>query len=69
MKADWVRLQVPDNLGDMMIRWSRSRRPDVGLCFLCGEGITAEEQFIPGTSTHDCEAGREFEAKGSKREV
>lgn len=35
----------------------------MGSCLLCNNEIKTENDFIHGRNTHNCEAGREFEAQ------
>jgi hypothetical protein len=46
---------------EIIDEWSSSNERGVGVCLLCGNVIHTEEEFIPGTSTHDCSAGRALE--------
>lgn len=52
-------LEMPDE--EMLQKWAESTEPGIGFCFLCGHSIASEEDFIPGTSTHNCPEGRAFE--------
>jgi hypothetical protein len=63
MQDDWVPVQLSDNIDEMLTAWIESAEPKVGWCLLCNRPIRTEVDFIPGTNTHDCEAGREFEAE------
>jgi hypothetical protein len=53
-----VKIQFPENIIEIVEEWASSIEPGVGVCLLCGSVIHTEEEFIPGTSTHDCSAGR-----------
>lgn len=68
MHEDWVPLQIPDTFDEMMEGWSASRKDSVGFCLLCGSPIRTESEFISGTNTHNCEAGRAMEAEISAKE-
>jgi hypothetical protein len=57
MQDDWVPLQLPDNIDEMLTAWIESAEPKVGWCLLCNRPIRTEVDFILGTNTHDCEAG------------
>jgi len=63
MKEDWVPIQWPENLDEMLEDMNRSRESRVGWCLLCNSPIRSEDDFIPNTNTHNCEAGRLHEAK------
>jgi hypothetical protein len=63
MHEDWVPVQIPENLDEMLMAWSDSPEESVGFCLLCGHSIRTESNLIAGTSTHNCEAGRALEAK------
>ena len=54
MKDDWVPINCPENLDEMIENWANSS-------LLCNNGIRTEADLIPGTSTHNCEAGRALE--------
>ena len=62
MHKDWVPVQIPDNFEEMIEAWDHSRKDSVGFCFLCGSPIRTASEFISGSNTHDCEAGRALEA-------
>ena len=59
--ADWVPLRVPGNLESMLLNWTNFQGPSVGWCLLCDQPIRSEDDFIPGTNTHSCDAGLRFE--------
>ena len=59
---DWVRIEFPPNLMDMMEAWRTSTEPSIGWCLLCNRPIKCEDDLIPETNTHDCQEGRAFEA-------
>lgn len=63
MKEDWVPIELPENFDEILEKMSNSREPRVGWCFLCGGPIRREDDFIPNTNTHNCDAGRKFEAE------
>ena len=63
MNDDWVPVEFPNNIDEMLTAWTESTEPNVGWCLLCNSPIRTEADFIPETNTHDCEAGREFEAE------
>jgi hypothetical protein len=46
---------------DIIDEWASSVELGVGVCLLCGSVIHTEEEFISGTNTHDCPAGRSLE--------
>lgn len=62
MNEDGVLIEWPENLDEMLEAWSCSREARVGWCLLCNSPIRSEGDFLPDTNTHNCEAGREFEA-------
>lgn len=63
MKDDWVPIQIPDNLDEMFADMAASDEPRVGWCLLCNSPIRNEADFLENSNTHNCEAGRAFEAK------
>lgn len=68
MKDDWVPLDCPENLDEMLENWANSRDENVGWCLLCNSAIRTAEDLLPGTSTHNCEAGRALEEKIARTE-
>jgi len=62
-KEDWVPIELPENLEEMFEHWAESDRPNVGWCLLCDSAIGSADDLIPGTSTHNCEAGRALDEK------
>ena len=63
MNDDWVPVQIPDNLEEMFAAFANDTEEKVGWCLLCNSAIRTEDDMIPNTNTHDCPAGREFEAQ------
>jgi hypothetical protein len=63
MQDGWVPVQFPENLDEMFEAMASYSGEKVGWCCLCNSPIHSESDFIPETSTHDCPAGREFEAQ------
>lgn len=63
MNDDWVPIQPPGNLDEMLDDMLNSAEPRVGWCLLCNGPIRSEDDFISNTNTHNCEAGRAFEVK------
>lgn len=63
MKKDWVQIELPENIDEMIEAWANFHGRKVGWCLLCNSPIRTESDFLPGTNTHNCEAGREFEAR------
>lgn len=63
MNDDWVPVELPDNFDQMWEDMCRSRESRIAWCMLCNRPIRTEQDFIPGTNTHDCDAGRQFEAE------
>lgn len=61
--ADWVPIQLPPNLEEMFEHWIDSDEPNVGWCLLCDCPIPSADDLIPGTNSHNCEAGRELDGK------
>jgi hypothetical protein len=58
------RLQpIPPEIAEKLDQWFASDRNSIGFCCLCGNTIPTENDFIPGTYTHNCEDGRLFEEK------
>jgi hypothetical protein len=62
-KRDWVPIEVPEGFDEMLGHWAQSDQPTVGWCLLCDRAIVSADDLIPGTSTHNCEAGRALEEK------
>jgi hypothetical protein len=62
MNEDWVPIQFPDNFEEMFEAFANYSEERIGWCLLCNRPIHTEADFISGTNTHDCEAGRAFEA-------
>jgi hypothetical protein len=56
-----IEIRFPENIIEIVKEWASSIDHGVGVCLLCGEVIHAEAEFIPGTNTHDCPAGRSLE--------
>jgi hypothetical protein len=54
-------IQFPENIIEIINEWASSIERGVGVCLLCGCVIQTEAEFIPGTNTHNCSAGRSFE--------
>ena len=61
MDDDWVPIEFPPNLMDMMEAWRTSTEPNIGWCLLCNRPIECEDDLILETNTHDCPEGRVFE--------
>ena len=57
---DWVPLQVPPNLMEIIEAYLTYDKPKVGWCLLCNSPIESEDDFIPETDTHNCAKGRRF---------
>ena len=51
-------LEDPASLGDMVIAWANSSESNIGWCLVCNSSIRNEDDMIPGTNLHSCEAGR-----------
>lgn len=62
-EQDRVPIQLPQNLDQMLQNWIESEEPNVGWCLLCDQPIRSAEDLLPGTSTHDCTAGRALEER------
>jgi hypothetical protein len=56
-----LKIQFPEDIIEIIAEWASSIERGVGVCLLCGSVILTEEEFISGTSTHDCSAGRSHE--------
>lgn len=56
--VDWVPLQLPDKVDEMIENWVNYPGPKIGWCLLCDRPIKAEHDLITGTDTHDCAEGR-----------
>lgn len=60
----WGRLKpIPPEIDEKFEGWAASDRESIGFCFLCGNAIPTEADFITETNTHDCAEGRLFEEK------
>lgn len=58
---DWVPIEAPPNLDEMLQKWMDSPEHNIGWCLLCDSPIHDESHLIPGTSSHNCAAGRKLE--------
>jgi hypothetical protein len=58
---DWVPIEFPPNLMEMMEAWLTTDEPNVGWCFLCNQPIKCEDDLIPESNTHNCPEGRALE--------
>lgn len=58
---DWVPIQIPENLEEMLDAWVNCEGPKIGWCLLCNAPIRSVDDLIADTPTHNCEAGRRFE--------
>jgi hypothetical protein len=58
-----VRIQFPKRIIEIVGEWASSLERGVGVCLLCGSVIHTEAEFIPGTNTHGCSAGRSLEQR------
>jgi hypothetical protein len=56
-----LKIQFPEHIIEIIDEWANSIECGVGVCLLCGSVIHTEDEFIPGTSTHDCSAGPALE--------
>jgi hypothetical protein len=56
-----VKIEFPEDSIEIIDEWASSMERGLGVCLLFGIVIHTEEEFIPGTSTHDCSAGRSLE--------
>lgn len=58
----WGTLQpISPEIDERLGEWFASDRESIGFCFLCGNAIPTEADFITETNTHDCTEGRLFE--------
>lgn len=55
MDEDFVLIQPPDNLEEMIESWLAYEGKSVGYCFVCDSPIKSEFDIIPGTDDHRCE--------------
>lgn len=67
MDDDWVPIEFPPNLMEMMEAWITSTEPNIGWCFLCNCPIKCANDLIPCTNTHDCPEGRALETEHASR--
>ena len=64
MQDDWVPIELPQpEIEEKLAEWAGSKLESVGFCFLCGNRIVTEQDFIQGTNTHNCKEGQEFEIR------
>ena len=55
MGDDWVAIQPPNNLEEMIAKWLAHKGESVGYCFVCDSVIKSASEIIPGTNDHRCE--------------
>ena len=58
MTDEWVPINFPPNLMEMLEAWETSTEPNIGWCLMCNRPIRCMDDMIPETDTHDCPAGR-----------
>jgi hypothetical protein len=63
VKDGFVHPEIPESFEEMVQKWLDHSGPRIGFCFLCGNPISAPEELIPRTSTHNCAEGRALEAR------
>lgn len=68
MSADTVQIKFPADLEDMLVAFANSKEERVGWCLLCNCPIRSIADQIPGTNTHTCEQGIEFEMRHPQQE-
>jgi hypothetical protein len=56
-----IEIHFPEDIIEIVEEWASSIDHGVGVCLLCGSVIHTEAEFIPGTSIHNCAAGRSLE--------
>jgi hypothetical protein len=54
MSDEWVAIQPPKNLEEMIEEWLAYKGKSVGYCFVCDSVIRSESEIIPGTNDHRC---------------
>jgi hypothetical protein len=54
MDEEWVLIQPPDNIEEMIESWLVYQGDSVGYCFTCDSPIKSEFDIIPGTNDHRC---------------
>jgi hypothetical protein len=54
MDEDFVPIQPPDDLDEMIESWLAYEGESVGYCFVCDLPIKNEFDIIPGTNDHRC---------------
>jgi hypothetical protein len=68
MKDEWVPLQpFAAGIEDKLEVWFASEQTLGAFCCLCGEEF-GEENMIPQSNTHNCEAGLALRAKARREE-
>jgi hypothetical protein len=66
----WGRLKPnPPEIEEKFGKWAASESESIGFCFLCGNPILTDRDFIPDRNTHDCAEGRLFEEKICTRQL
>jgi hypothetical protein len=55
MDNDWVPIEFPTDIAEMLGEWLESDDGSVGLCLVCGESF-GEADMISGTNFHNCPA-------------
>lgn len=58
-------IRIPANMDAMLEHFVEHRGQVLGWCLLCDSAIRTEDDLLPGTDTHDCEAGRALEARAA----
>jgi len=65
-QEDCGRIQpIPPEIEEKFEEWAVSDRNSLGFCFVCGNPILTEADFIPGTYIHNCAEGQLFEREDS----
>jgi len=62
-EEDWVPIMAPLDLEEMFNAWINDSEPNIGWCLICNRPIRSENDLIPESNVHNCEAARELEPK------
>lgn len=63
IEGDWVPIKAPENWEEMFYAWINDPEPSIGWCLLCNSVIRTENDLIPNSNAHICEAGGELETE------
>jgi hypothetical protein len=61
-----VPIDFQPTVHEMAEKFFAHRGEVLGWCLLCDSPIRTEQEFIPGTDTHNCQRGRDLEASTAR---